>query len=126
MTQIKDFEAERLKAAEQRGTVFTVAGKTFHVRKFVPPETLLYFDDWVAADTHKTIEGFDNFIIEMIEPDEEKQWREIRKKAKPPLNLDDIENIAFWLLGEAAGRPTTPPSASSRGSGVGAATSAGA
>jgi hypothetical protein len=126
MTEIKDFETERLAAAERRDTRFTVAGKTFHVRKFVPPETLLYFDDWVAADTHKTIEGFDSFVIAMIEESEEGQWREIRKKAKPPLNLDDIENIAFWLLGEAAGRPTTPPSASSPGSGVGAATSAGA
>ena len=126
MTTTKNFDQEQAKAAEARGAItFEAGGKTFHVRAAVPPEMLTYFDEWTAADTKQTIDGFDGFIIDMIEPDEEKQWRDVRKKAKPPLNLDTIENIAFWLLGEAAGRPSTPPSASSPGNGVGAATSAG-
>jgi hypothetical protein len=126
MTEIKDFEAERIAAAADRAVTFTVAGHKFHVRPFVPPEMLLHFDSWTAADTKTTIEGFDNFIIGMIEPSEEKTWRKVRKDAKPPLNLDDVENIAFWLLGEAAGRPTKPPSPSQPGNGDrAAATSAG-
>ena len=124
MTSTKDFETERLEAAKQRGVSFKVAGQEFHVRKFVPPEMLTHFDDWTAADAKTTIEGFDKFIVGMIEPAEEKAWRKVRKEANPPLNMSDIESIAFWLLGEAAGRPTTPPSPSPPGSGVGAATSA--
>jgi hypothetical protein len=128
MENMKDFEKERQEAAKEpeRRQTFTVAGEVFHVRPFVPPEMLLYFDEWTAADTKQTITGFDDFVIEMIEPSEAKTWRKVRKEAKPPLNLDDIENIAFWLLGEAAGRPTKLPSRSLPGSGAEAPISAGA
>ncbi len=130
---MKDFDAERVSAAqEQKPTTFKAGGETFTVRQFVRPEMLSYFDEWTAADAKTTIEGFDNYIMEMIEPGDLKRWKKVRavKTAQPgkppPLSQNDLESIAFWLLGEAAGRPTTPPSRSQRGSGAQAATSAGA
>ena len=129
---MKDFDAERVDAAQKQGpTTFVAGGETFTVRQFVPPEVLAYFDEWTAADAKTTIHGYDEFIVGMIE--EEAKWRKVRaikprtdgkKQTIPPLSQNDIESIAFWLLGEAAGRPSRPPSPSSPGSGARAATSA--
>lgn len=113
----RDFDAERVAAAPERVIDFKIGGKTFHIRPFVPPEMLLYFDDWTAESSQKTIEGFDKFILDCIEPSEAKAWRDVRKKADPAINMNDLEDVAFWILGRITGRPTKPLSQSQRGSG---------
>jgi hypothetical protein len=111
----KDFDVERLKIAEGRDLEFVAGGEVFHITPFVPPEHLDAFQPMNRPEGKDVIEVYDEWILSMLVEEDRKRWTEMRKKAKPPLELHSIETIVFWLVEQATGRPTVRPSSSRPG-----------
>lgn len=107
----KDFEAIRQARLKQRQLAFTVAGVTLEVKPFVPPETMSVFTE--GTEGKSPFEVYDEFVRRMVV--DGAQWDKLRREADPPLNLQDIEDVVYWLVEAAAGRPIERPSSSGRG-----------
>lgn len=117
---MKDFDQEREQAKSQRTLEFTIGGETFRIKPFVKPETM---DAFAVGDTRQDEKGerrpvldvYDEWVTSMLVEEDAPKWKRVREKADPPLNLEDIENVVFWLVEAAAGRPTARSSSSAPG-----------
>lgn len=115
---MRDFDIERTALAKQRDADlrFKIGGRELKARSHVPPEVMTQFqDEPVDPSATAAVKQFDDFIIQILEPESAEVWAEIREKADPPLSLWDVEQVAFELLRVSAGRPTIAPSSSGRG-----------
>lgn len=123
---MKDFDKEREATDARRDLSFTVGGVTFVAKKATVPEAMKAFStEPEAGEARKNIlDVYDEWVISMLEdPAQEKEWRRVRKEADPPLTMHVIEEVVFWLVEVAAGRPTGRPSSSGRGRDQSTATS---
>jgi len=113
----KDFDVERLANANGNGKpiTFTVGGKKFTVREFVSAEVMGNFGRRQVANFGDTLEAYDAFIKGCILEKEGAAWDKVRVEADPPISVGAIEQILWWLMDVASGRPTEASSSSRRG-----------
>lgn len=119
---MKNFDEERTQAAERtlEARTFVLGGTTFHARAFVTPEAI----NNLTHEGHDTLTSmYDAWACELIEEDEAAAWQKMRKDGKPPVNLQNLEDVVIWLVEVASGRPTVPPSPSRTGPAKSEATS---
>lgn len=125
---MRNFDEER-RVREEADRRIKVGGKEFTYKPSVAPEVIMA---WNAAATGETegltearwLELFDETILAMLDPGQEEEWASIRDRNSPhPLNLADLREVLRFLIEQATGRPTTPPSGSSPGGGDTAETS---
>lgn len=112
----RDFDAERQARTRRRTLTFTVGGETFRMKPFVTPEDMDSFRQPEGAEKPKDpMEVYDSYVKRMVLEEDAPKWDIVRKEADPPLNLQDVEDVVFFLVEAAAGRPTERPSSSGRG-----------
>lgn len=111
---MRNFDEERIQQAEATKELrkFVVGGQTLYARAFVAPEAV---DSLTHEGKDSVADMYDDWICELIEEEDVPKWKKIRKQAKPPLNLQNLEDLVVWLIEVAAGRPTVRPSSSRRG-----------
>lgn len=118
---MKNFDEEREQLKDKRDLEFVIGGERFHVRPFIAPETMDAFTantgkDAKEGERAKTLlEVYDGWVEAVLVEGEAKKWAKVRKEANPPLSLHDIEEVVFWLVEVAAGRPTERSSSSGAG-----------
>lgn len=121
----RDFDQERQARVRRRTLTFKVGGETFRIKPFVTPEDMDSFKgtEEDAAAAKGPMEVYDGYVKRMVVEEDVAKWDKVRKEADPPLNLQDVEDVVFFLVEAAAGRPTERPSSSGRGPAASGATS---
>lgn len=120
---MKDFDQERTQV--KRDLTFKAGGETFEIVPFVPPEHLDAFQPTNRAPGQSVLDKYDEWVLSMLTEESKPRWEKMRKEADPPMSLHDIEQVVFYLVEVATGRPTGRPSRSPSGQGSPAAGSAG-
>lgn len=121
MRNFDEAREERLK----RDRSFQIGGETFSYRAAVAPESILRWSQMTGGEIdplpeETAIEIFDETVLAFLEPGQDDKWKKVRDpNAKIPLNVGDLKDLVLWLFEEQSGRPTSPPSDSSGGSGSG-------
>lgn len=108
----RDFDAERQARVRRRTLTFKIGGETFHMKPFVSPEDMRVPH---AAEGQTGLDVYDGYVNRMLVEEDVPKWAKVRKEADPPLNLQDVEDIVFFLVEAAAGRPTERSSSSGPG-----------
>lgn len=119
--EARDFDVERTANGQPQPT-FVVGGERFTVRRFVGAEVLGNFGRRDVRHYGDTLDAYDEFVKACVEEGEAEKWDKVRTEADPPLSVGSIEQIVFWVMEQAAGRPTEAPSSSRRGRAAQAAT----
>lgn len=114
---MKDFDSERVTTSKE-AREFQIRGEKFVRREAVRPEATADFEDLKPdSGAHRTLEIIDKLICDFIEDDgAHDRYRTLRQREDNPITLDDLLQVANWVTGEVAGRPTGSPSDSSTGS----------
>lgn len=110
----KDFDAERSVNGKEPVT-FKVGGETFTVRPHVPADVLAEFGRRQVANFGDTMDAYDAFMKSCIVEQDGEKWDKVRREADPPLTVGDVEQVLWWVLDQATGRPTEASSSSRRG-----------
>lgn len=118
---MKDFDVERLKNGKDPET-FTIGGEKFTLRDYVPAESLALFSRTEVNGFADTLKVYDEFVKAVVIEKDYPKWEKVRQEADPPLTLWAVEQVVFWAMGVAAGRPTEASSSSRRGRTAPAAT----
>lgn len=118
---VKDFDVER-SANGKPAETFVVGGERFTIRQFVSAEVLADFGRREVKNFGDTMEAYDQFVKQCIEPGDAEKWDKVRKEADPPLTVGAVEQILWWVMDLVTGRPTEASSSSGRGRGARAAT----
>lgn len=116
-----NFDVER-ETRLQGDRTFQIGGQTFTYRPSVAPEKLIRWAE-MSVDTPEmeAIEIIDETVVAFLEDGQAEKWKAVRNPDLPnPLNANDISGLVKWLMEEQTGRPTSPSSASTTGSGNGA------
>lgn len=119
--EARDFDAERT-ANGQPQVTFKVGGETFTVRRFVPANALAEFGRRSITNFGDTMEAYDAFLKSCVEESDAEKWDKVRAEADPPLTVGAVEQILWFVMDAAAGRPTEASSSSRRGRTAPAAT----
>lgn len=125
---MRDFDQER-RIREETDRRIKIGGKEFTYKASVAPEVVLAWNSAATGETEglteaRWLELFDETILAMLDPGQEAAWAEIRdRNSAHPINLADLRDVLQFLMEQATGRPTTPPSDSSPGGGRTAETS---
>lgn len=119
--EARDFDVERTANGQPQPT-FVVGGETFTVRQFVPAEVLAEFGRREVKNFGDTLDAYDKLVKACIEESDGKKWDKVRKSAEPPLTLGTVEQVLWWLVDAASGRPTEASSSLRRGRAAQAAT----
>lgn len=142
-----DYQFDTVKVSRNgrvdRDRTFVVGGQTFTYRPSVAPESIKRWSQMSGGEfTLKDDDGrpildaegqpqstltedealsiFDSTVLAFLEEGQEDKWKTVRDpNAAIPLNLTDLQALIRWLFEEQSGRPTTPPSGSTNGSGNG-------
>lgn len=123
---MKNFDEERDARRNLQGEQFQIGGETFTVNSAVNPNVLLAFDaiDESSTGIAETLAIVDATIKGMIvdadgtEGGSHARYDALRARTDDPITVGDLVNLATWLIGAQAGRPTGPPSDSSDGRGT--------
>lgn len=95
--------------------------------KDVRPEVLSAFDVNVNGDDPNAVwDLMDRQIVLFLAPEEQKRWKELRKREDSPVTIGQMNAVLTWLMEEQTGRPTEQPSPSAPGPGKTVASSKGA
>jgi len=115
---VKDFDEARRRRAEQ-DREFTIGGERFVMRAGVRPEVLAPYEG-LTADTSPTesLQIIDELVMAFVEPtdDAARRWVRLRERDDDPVTLQDLTELVQWLVEGQTGRPTVPPSPSTRSS----------
>lgn len=123
MTEVtKDFDSERTSRNGKKPVTFAIGGETFTVREHVSAEVLANFGRREVRHYGDTLDAYDTFIKECIVESDAKKWDKVRKEADPPLTIGAVEQVLWWIMEQAADRPTEASSSSRRGRAAQAAT----
>jgi len=117
----RDFDVERT-ANGQPQTTFKVGGEEFTVRRFVNADVLADFGKRSIANFGETMDAYDAFVKACVEEGDAEKWDKIRKEADPPLTVNAVEQVLWFIMDAATGRPTEASSSSRRGRAAPAAT----
>jgi hypothetical protein len=117
----KDFDVERTANGAPQQT-FTLGGEKFTVRRFVPAEVLAEFGRREVKNFGDTLDAYDKLVKACLEDSDGEKWDKVRREADPPLTLGAVEQVLWWLVDAASGRPTEASSSSRRGRAAQAAT----
>lgn len=132
---MKNFDEDRAARRNVQGEQFVLSGETFTVETHVNPNVLLAFDaiDEPGTGIGKSIETIDKTIKAMIVDVDgtleggHARYDALRQKdGEDLLTIGDLIDLASWLIGAQAGRPTGQSSASATGRGTTGTTSTGA
>lgn len=119
---MKNFdEAREARLKEDRS--FQIGGEVFVRKVGIRPEALAPYEN-LATDTPATeaLATIDMIVLDMIEDGGEGQdacarYKAVRAREENPITLGDMTDLVEWLVESATGRPTSPPSGSTRGPG---------
>ena len=117
----RDFDVERT-ANGQAQTTFTVGGHKFTVRRFVNADVLAQFGKRNITNFGDTMDAYDAFVKACVEEADAEQWDKVRAEADPPLTVGAVEQVLWFIMDAATGRPTEASSSSRRGRAAPAAT----
>lgn len=116
---MKDFDQVR-EERRQADRSFKIGGETFVRKVGVRPEVLAEYEklEETTAAT-ETLELIDGIVVDLIEDADggHDRYRALRQREEDPLSLADMQEMVQWLVEEETGRPTQPPSPSTRGPG---------
>lgn len=117
---MKDFDVERQFRSDQDRD-FKIGGEVFRAKASVRPEVLVPFDEIGEETTStETLAIIDELVVNMLEPndDSEARYRALRERADDAVSLDDLQELAKYLVEvQTGGRPTEQPGDSSAGPG---------
>jgi hypothetical protein len=119
---MRDFDEERRtrEAADRR---ILIGGHEFTYKAAVAPEVIVTWNKAATGELDLSEDAwlklFDETILAILDGGQEEKWRGVRSPEAPhPLNIGDLRALLRFLIEEATGRPTTPPSDSSPGGGA--------
>lgn len=124
---MKNFDTAR--AARRQSTddrTFTFAGEQFVAVPAVRPEELMGYES-ITEDTSasETLQIVDELILVMVEDDptaaditdpryrSHERYRAIRERRQDPISVQDLLELAEWIVQTQTGRPTGPAGNSS-------------
>jgi hypothetical protein len=114
-----DVEREQRAATDREDRAFVLGGQTFHALAEVNPDVLTRFeqiDDKKDTPLSETLATVDSTILELIENETDDnahdRYRHVRETT-PDLGIPTLLELAQWLVGVQAGRPTEPSQPSS-------------
>lgn len=122
MDVTKNFDEERVSTNGKAPVTFALGGETFTVRPYVSAEVLAEFGRRQVANFGETLDAYDEFVKGCILEEDAPKWDKVRKDADPPLTVGAVEQVLWWIMDQAAGRPTEASSSSRRGRAAQAAT----
>jgi len=114
---VKNFDtqrSERNRSVEER--TFQLGGETFVCRAGIKPEVLVPYEDLDGSQTaSETLAVIDQMIVDCLEThdDAPARYRALRDRQDDPITLDDLTEVAKWMIETAVGRPTQQPVESS-------------
>jgi hypothetical protein len=113
---MKEFKtAVRAVETPEKELTFTVDGT--ELTAYMPrPEQLavLMAATGRHASLHTQIAGVIDFFVEVMDEDSQAYLRDRLLDRNDPFGLDEVESIIEWMVEEWTGRPTPPPSVSTR------------
>jgi hypothetical protein len=114
----RDFDGPRRKREQQSRDerAMILGGETFYAKASVRPEVLTQFSDINDETPMKEVLRItDDTILALLESVDhtEERYRKIRESEDDVVNLEDLLEVAKWLVEVQTGRPTELPSASS-------------
>lgn len=106
-TPYKDFDAA---VAEVREVVlrFKIGGEEFAIDQAIPAIPIIELAGMNEQSGVEAVMAFKDFLVEIVGPAE---WPRL-KRALAGKGFEDLLAIVAWLVEEATGRPTQPPSPS--------------
>lgn len=110
----KDFDAERNSNGQPEQT-FVLGGETFTVRRFVHADVLATFGRRDVQNFGDTLDAYDGFVKACLAEGDAEKWDKVRREADPPLTVGTVEQVLWWIMDQATGRPTEASSSSRRG-----------
>jgi hypothetical protein len=107
----RNFDEKRAaRAAQDRD--FTIGGESFRVRASVRPEALAAYDDLdPAAPVREVLKIVDELLLAMIEDTEDghARYRALRERDEDAVSVEDLQELAKWVIEVQTGRPTESP-----------------
>lgn len=116
---MKNFDQQRAARAQTADDrTFLIGGEQFICRAGIRPEVLTPYEDLDGSQSaSETLVIIDEMVVSCIESydDAEGRYRRLRAREDDPVTLDDLTEIAKWLLETVTGKsPTKSPADSSQ------------
>lgn len=116
MTEMKTFttKAKRQKDGDRESIKFKFDDQ--EVTSYRPTEAqvayLVGIQSGGVSSTDEQVAGIINFFHGMFDDDSARHFRHRLLDREDPFDLEDVQDVLLWLMGEWAERPTKPSSAS--------------
>lgn len=114
----RDFDVARSERLRERDPIsFTLAGQTFTCLPVIPVGAALDLEEApeVDEDEARAARALARFIDSALIDDDRERFAETLRQREDPVDGTALFDIAVWLAGEYAARPTSPFTGSSGG-----------